>query len=213
MKFATFFSRVRQETNITTQLALATVLGVNRSAITQAKNRDAVPEKWLLTLSRHFGLSPDWLEYGLGDPRLPAHHDDFEMYLVPRVHAVLSAGGGSLDVDGATLEVLPFRHDWLSRKGNPAHMVLMDVSGNSMEPSIMSGDTVLIDQSRHEARAGEIFAFGFEDTILVKRLQREGDVLMLASDNPEYAPIPVRGDERELLRVIGKVVWMCRTPR
>ncbi|MBG3875510.1 bacteriophage CI repressor, partial [Desulfovibrio oxamicus] len=58
-----------QGTDITTQQALARVLGVNRSAITQAKNRDAIPQKWILRLSRVYALSPDWLEYGRGTPR------------------------------------------------------------------------------------------------------------------------------------------------
>lgn len=210
MQFDIFYTRIKQETDINTQSALATALGVNRSAITQAKNRDAVPQKWLLGISRRFGISPDWLEFGTGSPRLPQYEEN-DMFFVPRVHAVLSAGGGSLEVESATIETLPFRQEWLLRKGNPDRMVLMNVAGDSMEPSIMSGDTVLVDQSHNEARLGELYAFGYEDAILVKRLVKENGDLQLQSDNPAYAPIIIRGDESGMLRVIGKVVWMCRT--
>lgn len=67
--FDVFFKRVREATDITTQMGLADALGVNRSAITQAKLRDAVPPKWILALARHCTLSPDWLEFGAGAPR------------------------------------------------------------------------------------------------------------------------------------------------
>lgn len=67
--FADFFHRLQKETGIATQMDLAHALGVNRSAITQAKTRDAVPQKWILALARRYSLSPDWLEFGRGVPR------------------------------------------------------------------------------------------------------------------------------------------------
>lgn len=74
-RFIDFFKRVKQSTDIKNQLALASAINVNRSAVTQAKRRDAVPPKWVLSLSRKYGLNPDWLEFGIGQPRLaaPAH--------------------------------------------------------------------------------------------------------------------------------------------
>lgn len=67
--FTPFLERLRRQTDIASQVDLARALDVNRSAITQAKVRDAVPPKWILALSRRYGLSPDWLEYGSGEPR------------------------------------------------------------------------------------------------------------------------------------------------
>jgi phage repressor protein C with HTH and peptisase S24 domain len=243
--FDTFFARVMQGTDITTQQALARVLGVNRSAITQAKNRDAIPQKWILRLSRVYGISPDWLEYGRGAARpaplagavsgnaarsasglaaesgrtpslrpsmpaspladlLPAVH------MVPKVRARLSAGGGSFEVQAMPVGGQPFAHAWLSRKGTPSAMVLMDVVGDSMEPEIRDGDTVLVDRSTEEMRFGQVYAVGLEDAVLVKRVMRTPDGLALVSDNPAYSPIRVRGDELEQFRVIGRVVWLCR---
>lgn len=67
-RFSDFFKRVKQSTDIKNQLALAAAINVNRSAVTQAKKRDAVPPKWVLSLSRKYGLNPDWLEFGIGQP-------------------------------------------------------------------------------------------------------------------------------------------------
>ncbi len=245
--FDTFFARVMQGTDITTQQALARVLGVNRSAITQAKNRDAIPQKWLLRLSRVYGLSPDWLEYGRGTPRpaplapaasahgartpvnqtagsIPGRAAALRpamptspltdlppaMHMVPKVRARLSAGGGSFEVQAMPVGGQPFAHAWLSRKGTPSAMVLMDVVGDSMEPEIRDGDTVLVDRATEDLRFGQVYAVGLEDAVLVKRVMRTPDGLALVSDNPAYAPIRVRGDELEQFRVIGRVVWLCR---
>ncbi|GFM33902.1 LexA family transcriptional regulator [Desulfovibrio subterraneus] len=232
LDFHTFFRRLEKATSIKSQQDLATALGVNRSAITQAKRRDAVPSKWILALSRQFGLNPDWLEFGKGMPQRakadaaatasPAHatHSEHEQVAsipaiatVPKVYARLCAGGGSFDVEAAVVEEHIFRQDWLARKGKPGSMVLMDVFGNSMEPEIREGDMVLVDQSQKDIFAGSIYAVGLEETVMVKRLERKMGEVVLHSDNPDYSPIQVRGDELESFRVIGRIVWISREYR
>ena len=92
-------------------------------------------------------------------------------------------------------------------------MVLMDVFGNSMAPEIKDGDTVLIDQSQKAIIAGAIYALGIEDTIMVKRVERHPRKLVLLSDNKEYAPLYLADEEIGGIRIIGKVLWICRELR
>ena len=73
--FTAFFERLVSATDIGTQTELAKALGLNRSAVTQAKLRDAVPQKWILALARRYSLSPDWLEYGSGAPLPEPRHE------------------------------------------------------------------------------------------------------------------------------------------
>lgn len=208
--FEGFFSRASRAAGIASQAELAALLGVHRSAVTQAKKKDAVPKAWVLTLSRRAGVDPDWLEYGR-PPRVPRRGEgegDFES--VPKVGARLSAGGGSFETDGGVRGFYPFRRDWLRRKGTPSRMVLMDVVGNSMEPEIRHGDTVLIDQGQTSVVAHGVYAVGVEDTVLVKRVEKRPGVLVLLSDNRDYPPIVLAGDELEALRIIGRVLWVGR---
>jgi phage repressor protein C with HTH and peptisase S24 domain len=86
----------------------------------------------------------------------------------------------------------------------------MEVIGDSMEPLIREGDSVLIDQSRREVHSGGIYALGIAETIMVKRLERQPSKLVLLSANPGYAPIVLQGDEIDTVRVIGTVVGMWR---
>ncbi|CAK7013157.1 MAG: putative HTH-type transcriptional regulator [Desulfovibrio sp.] len=221
--FDNFFHRVSQHTDIATQMDLARALQVNRSAITQAKNRDAVPQKWVLALSRMYGLSPDWLEFGKGSPKngtssgldkvLNIPDPGLETVLVPKVKATLCAGGGSFELEAMPVSEHPLPRTWLSRLGNASSMVFMDVIGNSMEPGIRDGDMVLVDQSVSEPAPKTILAVGYEDAIYLKRLERHPGGFLMVSDNPDYAPIRVAGDELHSFRIIGKVVWLCRDCR
>ena len=92
-------------------------------------------------------------------------------------------------------------------------MVLMDVFGHSMKPEIKDGDTVLIDQTQKDVIAGAIYAVGIDDTIMVKRLEKHPHKLVLLSDNKEFAPIFLTSEEMDSIRIIGKVLWICRELR
>ena len=237
--FSLFYERLTKATPIDTQAGLATALGVHRSAITQAKNRDAVPHKWILALARRYQLSPDWLEFGKGTPTPPAamqpaqgaqglqkgrkiqqavehrptRQHGQEMVNVPLVSATLCAGAGSFEVEGAVLAKHPFPYSFLSPMGTPSAMVFMYVMGDSMEPCIQDGDMVLVDQAQHQPTRQGVYAVGFEDAIYIKRLEYAQNAVRLLSDNPEYAPMNIVGDELHSFRILGKVVWLCRDCR
>lgn len=230
-EFDAFFYRVKTACGVHSQSELASALKLHRSAVTQAKNKDAVPRTWALTLSRQFGVDPQWLLTGMGSPKgaagtgregaaenpagegagtTPAGDVPEGFFLVPKVRARLSAGGGSLETEAGVAGYFAFRADWLRRKGQPERMVLMDVVGVSMEPEIRHGDMVLIDQSQARIFAHAVYAFGVDDTVLVKRVEKRPGMVVLLSDNRDYAPIELRGQEVDGLRVIGRVVWIGR---
>ena len=225
--FEGFFARAAKAAGLVSQTELAGLLGVHRSAVTQAKRKDAVPKAWVLAVSRRTGADPDWLEFGRqrrsgatgtspGESGLKAAPQDEALMAsgvraaVPRDRARLSAGGGSFEAGGEVEQFYPFRQDWLRAKGRPSGMVLMDVVGNSMEPEIRHGDMVLIDQGKTELVAHGVYAAGFADRVLAKRAEKRRAQLVLLSDNRDYAPIVLAGDELDALRVIGRVLWVGR---
>lgn len=228
--FTVFYRRLQQAAGIVSQTELARALGVNRSAVTQAKMRDAVPQKWILALARHYSLSADWLEFGQGAPRpgkaaasppgsagngflrppVASGSGSEELIYVPKASARLCAGGGSFEVNDGALEKFPMPLRWLSRLGSPTHMVFMDVVGDSMEPGIMDGDTVLIDRANSKYADKGVLAVGLEDVIYLKRMEKTQEGLLLHSDNARYAPLGISGDELDSFRIIGRVVWLCR---
>ena len=213
-RFESFLQRVFQATGITSQTELASVLKINRSAITQARKKNSIPDKWILQLYKTYGLNPDWVETGSGQTfiRKSASNDSI-FKNIPKVKARLSAGGGSFEVGSEIEGYYAFRKDWLTTKGNRNKMVLMDIFGNSMEPEMKDGDTILIDESQKDILAGAIYAVGIDDTIMVKRVEKHPNKLVLLSDNTDYSPIYLHGNELNSVRIIGKVIWISRELR
>jgi phage repressor protein C with HTH and peptisase S24 domain len=213
-RFESFLQRVFQATGVTSQTELASVLKINRSAITQARKKNSIPDKWILQLYKTYGLNPDWVETGTGQTFIKKSASSDSIFKnIPKVRARLSAGGGSFEVGSEIEGYYAFRKDWLTTKGNRNKMVLMDIFGNSMEPEMKDGDTILIDESQKDILAGAIYAVGIDDTIMVKRVEKHPNKLVLLSDNKDYSPIYLKGNELNSVRIIGKVIWICRELR
>lgn len=214
-KVDVLISRIMNATGISSQAELAKELGINRSGITHARNKNRIPDNWIVKLFRRFRVNPEWVDTGTG----PVFYDQKRgddagrFRRVPKVAARLSAGTGSFECDQDISQFLSFSASWLARKGSAAAMVAMEVFGQSMEPLIREGDTVLIDQSQNRIMAGAIYAVGVDDTILVKRLEKHPDTLVLCSDNKDFSPIHLDIHDLEKVRILGRVVWSCREYR
>jgi len=210
-------ARLMEATGVASQSELARELGINRSGITHARNKNHIPDNWIVKLFRRFGVNPQWVDTGRGPvflrPGSSEDEGDTAFRRVPKVAARLSAGTGSFDCGEEVTEYLSFPRAWLARKGAAGSMVAMAVFGQSMEPLIREGDTVLIDQSQSGIMAGAIYAVGVEDTILVKRLEKHPDALVLNSENPAFAPIHLDIHSVGKVRILGRVIWSCREYR
>jgi len=199
---------------------LAEWLGVSAQAVSQARRKGKIPESWLIQVAERTDISLDRLLFdgpagksGLGAD-LYASNDQSEIAIrfVPLVSARLSAGGGSLETEDEIIDQFAFHKDWLERKGNPADMVLMRVSGDSMEPVISHNDLVLVDQGKRRVVPHTVFAVGVDDGIYVKQLETlPGHRLVLRSFNERYSPIEIdmNGDLADSVRILGKVLWWC----
>jgi len=210
--FTSFLQRAFAATGIQTQIELASVLGINRAGISMAKKKGTVPEKWALQLADIYGLNARWLLTGRGE-RTARGMQQEKVFPVPKVSARLCAGAGSFETSAAIKDTMFFPGEWIERKGNPKKMVLMDILGDSMEPELRDGDTVLIDQDQQTIVPGAIYAIAVQDTLLIKRIERHPDKLALVSTNPNYTPIFLQGDEVETMRILGRVLWSSREYR
>lgn len=131
-------------------------------------------------------------------------------HLVPLAAAHLSAGGGAFVLSERFKDFYAFRKDWLRRVAtSPSNIVLMIVSGHSMEATIADGDIVMIDIGRTRVHDGFVYALGQGETIAIKRLENlPGDVLRVISDNKAEYP-PYTAHMRDI-RIIGQVIWFAR---
>ena len=127
------------------------------------------------------------------------------------VRGLAAAAGDGATVLGEEIEGhLAFRRDWLASRGiDPTRCVVIDVMGDSMEPTLPQGSSILVDRAQRRRRAGHIYVVRTEDGLVVKRMKRDGRDWVMASDNPEHPPAPWRAEAE----VIGEVRWMARSIR
>ncbi len=220
-----------------TQAEFAERIGINVNTLRGYEKGRALPGYEVLeALCLKTNASPGWILTGRGNvfqdtpfsgiedvphslpgsqnPELaePASSCDVDLLMIPMVEARLSAGHGSFEVGGTSERSYAFRSDFLHRKGNPRNMVLMRVSGDSMEPEIMDNDVVLIDQSKRDITPGRLYAVGFDEAIYLKRIDILPGKVILRSTNPGYPPVELdtRGDCEDAFRIIGRVLWCGR---
>ena len=97
-----------------------------------------------------------------------------------------------------------FARVWLDHLGLDAtKCAIIRARGESMEPTLSDGCSILFDRARRDRRKGRIYVVRAGEGLIVKRATRRGREWELASDNPavEAEPWPAEGE----------VVWVAQT--
>ena len=144
-------------------------------------------------------------------PSKKASNDEY--YYIPAYEIEASAGHGAF-TEGATTPAkrLAFRKDWIhDRRLTPASLSAIFTRGDSMEPTIPDGATILVDGSRIEPLDGKIYVIRIDDRLWVKRVQWIlGGGLRLISDNRIYSDIDISKADLEHadVQICGQVVYV-----
>lgn len=124
------------------------------------------------------------------------------------IEAAAAAGDGALIEDAPVAGKVWFRRDWLARYAlDPARCVVIGVKGESMEPTLPDGCSILVNYASRRLRAGHIFVLRGGDGLIAKRAAEDDSAWRLVSDHPAWEDIPWTPDHE----VVGQVVWMART--
>lgn len=121
------------------------------------------------------------------------------------LHAGVDGVDGDFEYDDGIALSLPL--EWVQLKRlDPAKLVALKVKGQSMYPTMREGDVVVVNSADRTPIDGELFAVNHHHKPVVKRLEREGGIWYLASDNraPAYGRRPVEEDTE----IVGRVVRM-----
>lgn len=133
--------------------------------------------------------------------------DPRNYFWIPMAEARLSAGGGAFVLSENIKDFYAFRKPFIRHIAtHPDNLVLMRVSGNSMEPEIRDGATVMIDAGRRTPKNGCYFALGYEEAIVVKELELlpGGRVRIISRNRMEYPPYEAHLQD---IRIVGQVIW------
>ncbi len=184
--------------------ALSAMLGRNPAYLQQFVHR-GTPRR---LSERDRRLLADML--GVDETRLGAPVQSPALVAIPRLALSASAGPGSfvdseLTIGSDSITPALARHLRLSA----AAAASIRVRGDSMEPGLCDGDTIFVDlANRSPGARGAVYVVRIDDVVMVKRVARLGNRLVVTSDNPAAGPVP-----RGAVTVIGRVVWQMRAPR
>ncbi|WP_458452795.1 S24 family peptidase [Klebsiella variicola] len=200
-----------------TQKTLGDAVGVSQAAIQKIETGRAAQTTKLLDIAKALRVRPEWLSSGTGamradgdDDKKPSHinHDVFRVDILD---LTVSAGPGIVNQEFVEIlrsveyEPAEARHMFDGRKAE--NIRIINVRGDSMSGTIEPGDLLFVDISVKSFDGDGIYAFLYDDTAHVKRLQKMKDKLLVISDNKSYAVWdPIEKDEMNRVFVFGKVI-------
>jgi phage repressor protein C with HTH and peptisase S24 domain len=162
------------------------------------------------------GVNIDWLVTGAKPKqRLGARSEgDDQNIQVALIQKRLSDLNGTIEQRFTIQGHIPFSKEFLKAKlgrENFDQLCILEVHGDSMEPTMGDGDIVLIDRNIRGANDG-LTAYAFKDTIHIKRLVNVSGGIDVVSDNKYLYPVHhIEGKDLEEVEVIGAVIWIGKT--
>ena len=88
---------------------------------------------------------------------------------------------------------------------------IINASGNSMAPTIESGDRLIVEHwNGSQIQDNKIYVFCFNNEFFIKRLSKNLDEIIIKSDNPEYRVRTINGSTIRELTLIGKIVAIIK---
>lgn len=204
------------------QSELARRVGVSATSIWKLLNEPSQGSKHLHKIARELGTTPEYLDdetdepsaASVGEHRLAYRHApvarDPDLIEVPQID--LRYGLGGTYIDGPVVEEKrTFSRKLLRQLTNaaPENLFWALGDGDSMEPTIRSGELILIDRSQVTPRSGDgIWAFAWGDIGMVKRLRPlPNGTVEIHSDNPLVSPATASDSE---IHVVGRVAAVVR---
>ena len=133
------------------------------------------------------------------------HPDDLpegEFVMVPKLDVKLSAGNGheQLEINLTRSTPLAFRASWVREKRlKPGKLAAMTATGDSMQPGIFNGDSLLVDTSQTEVLDGKVYALWYD-----------GGVNMDEEQKGSQIPLPTQVALAQTMALTGALMAIVR---
>lgn len=164
------------------------------------------------------GVCLDWLIMGRGPMRsedasyaypLEGYREDEGWITFPIYDAHAAAGAGNINKPRLPTPGIAFDPELSNNLFHTPKNTLagLYVTGDSMEPTLYSGDVLIVDMSTNEIVGDAIYVLVVDEGCIVKRIQPRTDgKIVLSSDNPNYPPEIIEPEKKSFLKIYGRVV-------
>lgn len=177
-----------------------------RISVSELANENlSISNKNLVRKSENLSISPTNLKNSQKDIKtisIPYFEDTYA-----------SAGGGMINYDEAPV-IMDFDEDFLRMflriSGSIKGIHIINARGDSMEPTITSGELLFINPMQNENGiiSGCIYIINYDGDLYVKRIEKNPTTkaITLFSDNKKYEPIIIQKQDLGCCHIMGRVV-------
>ena len=195
MKLGELISIISKHTGeVVNQSLLAESLGITRQTISnRIKNESEVTVSELKRVEEYFQIN---IFNAMSDVAYIDYYTD----------VFASCGSGSI-VFSTEKTKLPIPVSMISGYSKNKLYSMINASGNSMSPTIDSGDKLIVEHwNGNQIQDNKIYVFCYNSEFFIKRLCKNLDEIIIKSDNPEYRIRTIGGKSMSDLILIGKIV-------
>ncbi|MDH2998090.1 hypothetical protein A1D22_09400 [Pasteurellaceae bacterium LFhippo2] len=204
-----------QEAGLNTN-SLALKIGITRPAMAKIVNGETLEPKKILEISKALGVDVQWLKTGEGEMSQAvgiaerfANEDEEETYRIEQFNVVASCGAGALTDIVEVVSAIEYSENTyrqMFQNMNPDHIKLITSKGDSMQPTIESGELLFVNIKINRYQGDGIYVFSFGETLHIKRLQMAGDKLLVISDNKAYQMWEINEGNQDRFHIHGRVL-------
>lgn len=171
----------------------------------------------IVRLAQAADVDVAWLITGEGKPDEALNPEQVRLLSgdkirIPRYDRRSLAPPGELN-PSYVVDFVYFAESWIRRlfPGDPARLAFITADSDSMEPTIRSGDIVLIDTDIKSFVDEGIYVVGVDGPLLLRRIQFLIDgTVVLKNDNPAYENERLYAQAASEANVVGRVRWIGR---
>lgn len=201
-----------------TQAALAREVGVRQGTIAKLETGFSSGSSHLHKIARVLRTTPNYLACETDDPSegyvtppsIEVVAEDLGLVPVREFDLALGMGASFLDSE-ARYKVQHFPREWLRTFTHtpPEDLFFAHAVGDSMQPTMVSGDIILIDQRQRVVEDADlIWAMTYEGLGMIKRIgPARGGQIEIISDNQSVRSRFVMPED---VHVIGRIVAVVR---
>ena len=197
------------------QAELARLIGIKQPSVFKILNGETRNPKKILEIATVLNVDPHWLKTAEGDPD-PSYRivevsepQNPNTVRIDILDVEASAGNGAYlspteqGLLSQEFDLTFFRQQF--GRADAKHLKLITVKGDSMAPTLESGDLLYVDISENYFAADGLYVFTFDGQTFIKRLQKVGKEMLVISDNPTYKEWTFTQDDDVFIH--GRVIF------
>ncbi len=200
-----------------TKKEFAKRLEITQNAYTNYINgKRKIPTDLTLKIKQMFDINIDWLLTGKGSMHINNNSlqktEDKDTIEIDKLSLKASDGTGIENFEVDTVGRIKLSSSVFRTKPNPKNLKVIEVIGDSMEPTLQEGDLIVIDTSYSHTVDG-IYAININNEVFIKRLQFNlNGTIEIISDNPRYKTQIYNPNENNQIHfnVIGRKIILIQ---